>query len=112
MQQRLITNDTVFLSATEPILYGGCDYRLYWVAFGLCVLCAIGLFAMLPLPYSLYAIGGDAAVFILLRWGLRQMAKADPLLRQVYPRHLKWQAYYPAKGKILLSRHPNRLRKK
>ena len=31
---------------------------------------------------------------------LSRMWKADPLLRQVYLRHIKYQAFYPAKGPI------------
>jgi hypothetical protein len=30
MERQTITNDTVFISATEPVLYDGCDFQLYW----------------------------------------------------------------------------------
>ena len=45
---RQIDNNTVFVSATEPILYDGCDFRLYWAAAGLCFMAAVCLFAILP----------------------------------------------------------------
>jgi len=32
---------------------------------------------------------------------LRRMGKADPLLRQVYIRHLRYREWYPAKSGVL-----------
>jgi type IV secretion system protein VirB3 len=32
---------------------------------------------------------------------LRRMGKADPLLRQVYIRHLRYREWYPAKSALL-----------
>ena len=31
-------------------------------------------------------------------WALRAMAKADPWLTTVYQRHIRYQAYYPARS--------------
>ena len=101
---RQIDNNTVFVSATENILYAGCDFRLFWAAAGLCFMAAVCLFAILPLPGSLYAMGGDAFIFVAARWGLRELAKADPLAMQVYLRHISWPAWLPAHGKILKTR--------
>jgi len=106
---RQIDNNTVFISATEPILYDGCDFRLYWAAGGLCFMAAVCLFAILPLPGSLYAIGCVVFAFFAARWGLREMAKADPLALPIYLRHIKWPAYLPARGKVLKSRVPSKL---
>lgn len=36
-----------------------------------------------------------ASVAVLLRMG-----KADPLMRQVYLRHVRYQSFYPAKGRV------------
>ena len=99
-----IDNNTVFVSATEPILYAGCDFRLYWAVAGLCFMAAVCLFAILPIPTSLYAIGVDALLFSGARWYLQQLAKSDPLAVQVYLRHIRWPAWLPAHGKILKTR--------
>lgn len=47
------------------------------------------------------AVQLKAAIFGLVFWFVcltlcRMMAKADPLMRHVYLRHLKYKAYYPA----------------
>ena len=76
---RQIDNNTVFVSATENILYAGCDFRLFWAAAGLCFMAAVCLFAILPIPTSLYAMGVDALLFSGARWYLQQLAKSDPL---------------------------------
>ena len=104
MEPRQISNNDVFISATEPILYNGCDFRLYWACFGTCFLLGICLFTALPLPYGLYAVGGVVALFIGLRWGLRELAKSDPLAYPVYLRHLKWPDYLSPLGKPLRKR--------
>ncbi len=104
METRQIDNNTVFISATEPILYAGCDFRLYWAAAGLCSMAAICLFAILPFGTSIYCIGVDAFIFSAARWYLQQLAKSDPLAMQVYLRHIRWPAWLPAHGKILKTR--------
>jgi type IV secretory pathway TrbD component len=101
---RQIDNNTVFVSATQPILYAGCDFRLYWAAAGLCFMAAVCLFAILPIPASLYAMGFDALLFFVARWYLQQLAKSDPLAMQVYLRHIRWPAWLPAQGKMLKTR--------
>ena len=106
---RQVDNNTVFVSATEPILYDGCDFRLYWAAAGLCFMASACLFAILPLPTSLYSLGGVAFVFFAARWGLREMAKADPLALPIYLRHIEWPAWLPARGKVLRARRPTKL---
>jgi type IV secretory pathway TrbD component len=67
------------------------------------------LFAILPLPTSLYAMGGDLFVFFAARWGLREMAKSDPLALPIYLRHIRWPAWLPARGKVLKARRPTQL---
>lgn len=109
---RQIDNNTVFVSATEPILYDGCDFRLYWAATGLCFMAAVCLFAILPLPASLYVLGVVAFVFLSARWGLRELAKADPLAVQVYLRHIRWPEWLAARGKVLKARRPTKLLKR
>ncbi len=101
---RQIDNNTVFVSATENILYAGCDFRLFWAVAGLCFMAAVCLFAILPIPTSLYVIGVDALLFSGARWYLQQLAKSDPLAVPIYLRHIRWPAWLPARGKILKTR--------
>ncbi len=112
MEDRQIDNNTVFVSATEPILYAGCDYKLFWAVAGLCFMAGVCLFAILPLPGSLYAMGGVALIFMAARWYLQQLAKYDPLAVEVYLRHIKWPAWMPAQGKILKTRKRLKLLKR
>jgi type IV secretory pathway TrbD component len=107
--ERQFDNNTVFISATEPILYSGCDYRLFWALGGLCTMGIICVFAALPLPTSLYGIGVVLLFFLIARWGLRELAKYDPLGLPIYLRHIKWPAWLPATGKVLRARRPNAL---
>lgn len=109
---RQISNDDVFISATEPILYNECDFRLYWASFGACFLLGLCLFTALPLPYSLYAVGGVIGFFFLLRWGMQELAKSDPLAVPVYLRHLLWPDYLPPLGKLLKRRNKKKLFKR
>ena len=74
-------------------------YRL-----ALSFMAAVCLFAILPIPTSLYAMGVDALLFSGTRWYLQQLAKYDPLAMQVYLRHIRWPAWLPAHGKILKTR--------
>lgn len=108
-QQREIDNNTVFVSATEPILFDGCDRRLFGAAVFLCILAGIYLFAALEFPYKIYAVGVVLFVFLAARWGLRELAIADPLGLDVYRRHIKWPAGLPAQGKMLYHRRPMKL---
>ncbi len=53
------------------------------------------IFSAQNLIATIYGIGlWFSALFLL-----RLMAKADPQLRQVYLRHRKYKAYYPAKSR-------------
>lgn len=112
MENRQITREDVFISATEPILYNGCEYRPYWIGALGCVIMAACLFAALPIPYCLYAMGGVVGIWGGTVWALRSMAKSDPLKSEVYFRHLRWPDYLPPLGKLLKNRRRNRLVKK
>jgi type IV secretory pathway TrbD component len=114
-QVRVITNDDVLTSATEPFLYHGCDQRLFWMAGGLCFLVGVALlacFAAMAIEGRtlLWGEGGNAALFVLLRWLLRQLAEHDPLMVDVYRRHLRYRSYYAATGKLLRTRLPHQVR--
>ena len=80
-----------YRSANRPQLLLGCDRELAIFSIFVCVLVA----------FSLMSLWGAFAAAVL--WGiftaiLSRMAKSDPLLRQVYIRHVKYQPFYPAKS--------------
>ena len=81
-------------SAHRPAQITGCDRVLILTA----------LFAAFCLAFSLLTVWGFA-VSAALWFGavevLRRMGKADPLLRQVYIRHLRYRDWYPAKSGLL-----------
>jgi type IV secretion system protein VirB3 len=45
---------------------------------------------------TLYSVLFGIAVWVLVLGVLRMMAKSDPLLRQVYIRHISYRPYYKA----------------
>jgi type IV secretion system protein VirB3 len=81
-------------SAHRPTQIRGCDR----------VLILTTLFAAFCLAFSLLTAWGfamSAALWFGAVAALRRMGKADPLLRQVYIRHLRYREWYPAKSGIL-----------
>ena len=81
-------------SAHRPAQIRGCDRVLILTA----------LFAAFCLAFSLLTVWGfavSAALWLGVAAVLRRMGKADPLLRQVYVRHLRYREWYPAKSGVL-----------
>jgi type IV secretory pathway TrbD component len=81
-------------SAHRPAQIRGCDRVLILTA----------LFAAFCLAFSLLTVCGfavSAAFWFGAVEVLRRMGKADPLLRQVYIRHLRYRDWYPAKSGLL-----------
>ena len=86
---------------------------------------AVVLFAM-RLANPRFARGVALAFSLAALWGivlavafwlgavavLQRMGKADPMLRQVYMRHVRYRAFYPAKSALFSScvPHPSRWR--
>ena len=80
-------------SANRPNLLLGADRELVLVT----VMVSGGL------AFSLacwWGVGVAAALWIASIAALQRMAKADPLLRRVYLRHIRYAAFYPAKSGI------------
>ena len=102
---RQIDNNTVFVSATEPILYAGCDFRLL-LGGGRAVLHGGGLPVRHPSASQLLSMPWESmhCSFPARAGDLQQLAKSDPLAMQVYLRHIRWPAWLPAHGKILKTR--------
>ena len=85
-------NRVEFYSAlNKPNLIGGADRELI-LTNGL-VACAL-LFTGLTLVTTLVAI----LLLTIVSYLLKMMAKADPLMRHVFLRQLKYQAKYKAKS--------------
>ena len=80
-------------SANRPNLLLGGDRELVLVA---AVLAAMLVFAVLKW-WSVLAGIGLWVVFVSL---LARMGKADPLLRHVYLRHIRYRQFYPAKSRL------------
>ena len=81
-------------SAHRPAQIRGCDRGLILTT----------LFAAFCLAFSLLTVWGfavSAAFWFAAVAVLRRMGKADPLLRQVYIRHLRYREWYPAKSGVL-----------
>ena len=80
-------------SANRPQLLLGGDREL--------VLFAALMAAMLVFALVTWwgAIAGVALWFVSVAV-LSRMGKADPLLRQVYLRHVRYRSFYPAKGRV------------
>lgn len=75
----------------RPHLFMGGDREL--------VLCSALLAFVLTIPsFDLLAIGSGVLLWVIALYLLRQMGKADPLMRQVYMRHRQYQKYYPARS--------------
>jgi len=80
-------------SANRPNTLLGADREL--------VLVAIMIAFTLGLSLSSWWGVGVAALFWLgALAALQRMGKADPLLRQIYMRHIRYQSWYPAKSGI------------
>jgi type IV secretory pathway TrbD component len=78
-------------SLTRPRLIAGAERELF-LFLGLVCACFIFIFMNWPsaLMGILFWIGG---IYLL-----REMAKADPMMSKIFFRHIKYQAYYPARS--------------
>ena len=80
-------------SINRPQMLLGCDREMVLFA-GL--LSAVVVVSMMTLTSFLLGLGlWLAAVAVLSRFG-----KADPMMRQVYRRHVRYRGWYPARGFI------------
>src|SRR3954462_5138425 len=78
-------------SANRPNLLVGGDRELVLIT----MMVSAGLaFSLAPL----WGIGWAVLFWIGSMAALQRMGKADPLLRHVYLRHIRYTAYYPAKS--------------
>ena len=80
-------------SANRPHLLLGGDRELVLFA---ALMSAMLIFAMV----TWWAILAGIAIWIGAVAILSRMGRFDPMLRQVYVRHVKYRAFYPAKGRV------------
>jgi type IV secretion system protein VirB3 len=80
-------------SANRPHLLLGGDREL--VLFT-ALMSAMLIFALV----TWWGIVAGIALWIVAVAVLSRMGRFDPLLRQVYVRHVKYCAFYPAKGRV------------
>jgi type IV secretion system protein TrbD len=80
-------------SANRPNLLLGGDRELVLVM----VMIAFGLAFSLA---SWWGVLLSAALWIASIAVLQRMGKADPLMRHVYLRHIRYRAFYPAKSDV------------
>jgi type IV secretion system protein VirB3 len=80
-------------SANRPHLLLGGDRELVLISG---VLAAILIFAVM----TWWSILTGVVLWLAAVAVLARMGKADPLLRHVYIRHVRYRAFYPAKSKL------------
>ena len=82
---------TIHKAGVRPHLFLGGDRELVLVAGLLCGVMAVSVMTMMSFFIAGVAFG--AMVMVLARLG-----KADPLMRKVYSRHIRYKDFYPAKS--------------
>ena len=80
-------------SANRPHLLLGGDRELVLFA---ALMSAMLIFALV----TWWGIVAGIAIWIGAVATLSRMGRFDPMLRQVYVRHVKYRAFYPAKGRV------------
>ena len=80
-------------SANRPNLLLGGDRELVLV---FAILAAMLVFAVM----KWWSVLAGIALWLMSVAVLARMGKADPLLRQVYLRHIRYRSFYPAKSRL------------
>jgi type IV secretion system protein TrbD len=81
-------------SANRPNLLLGGDRELVLV---FAILAAMLVFAVM----KWWSVVAGVVLWLKAVGVLARMGKADPLLRQVYLRHIRYRAFYPAKSRLV-----------
>ena len=81
-------------SAHRPAQIRGCDR-------GLILTTLLAAFCLAFTLLTAWGFAVSAALWFGVVAVLRRMGKSDPLLRQVYIRHLRYREWYPAKSGVL-----------
>lgn len=83
----------IFKAGTRPALTLGGDRELNVAAVGV-------TFALVWQIHTIPSVLFGAAFLACALWSTRRMAKADPLMRQVYGKSLWYAGWYPARGSV------------
>ena len=81
-------------SANRPNLLLGGDRELVLV---FAILAAMLVFAVM----KWWSVVAGVVLWLMAVAVLARMGKADPLLRQVYVRHIRYRDFYPAKSRLV-----------
>lgn len=82
---------TIYQSANRPNQILGGDRELILLAILIAVALAFSLASLWGVAVSISFWMSAVAVF-------QRMGKADPLMRQIYLRHIRYKTFYPAKS--------------
>lgn len=82
---------TIYQSANRPNQILGGDRELMLVAMLVAVSLAFSLASFWGVALSIGVWVSSVAVF-------QRMGKADPMMRQIYMRHIRYRTFYPAKS--------------
>ena len=80
-------------SANRPHLLLGGDRELVLFA---ALLSAMLVFALV----TWWGVAAGISLWVLAVAVLSRMGRSDPMLRQVYLRHIRYRPFYPAKGSL------------
>ena len=85
---------TIHQSANRPNQILGGDRELVLVSIMIAVSLAFSLATLWGIALSVVFWVSSVAVF-------QRMGKADPMMRRVYMRHIRYRLFYPAKSGVL-----------
>ncbi|WP_434730480.1 conjugal transfer protein TrbD [Rhizobium binae] len=84
-----LSRSTVHRALSRPNLLMGADRELV-------LLTALAAIILIFVVLTWYAALFGMAIWMIAVAALRTMAKADPLMRRVYVRHISYKTFYPA----------------
>ncbi|AYG64270.1 MULTISPECIES: conjugal transfer protein TrbD [Rhizobium] len=84
-----LQRNRIHRALSRPNLLMGADRELV-------LLTGLAAVILIFVVLTVYSVVFGVAVWIVVVGLLRIMAKADPLMRQVYARHISYQHYYKA----------------
>lgn len=83
-------------SINRPNLMMGCDRELFLMSS---IICGVMAFSIM----TLWGVMLAAVIWPCAVWSLSRMAKADPIMRKVWRKHVQYKPYYPAKSLMRVS---------
>ena len=96
----MLREEPMHTSAVRPPQIKGCDREMF-------ILMAFVSAGIAALGGSWVWIGVGALLWVASSFVLVRMGKADPMMRQVLYRHLRYRVFYPAKAGIYSPGVPN-----